>query len=232
MELKNYIAESFTKEYAYRVKFAHDCGADQMDMLEKCLAKYNFVSASPFKRAPIQENPVEFQRAKNANFTSEVCSTDVVLKYPVNERILEVWLAVNLGVDHERVLCYGIDEPRRVEADIQAERLEDDKDRYADMDEAELNNEDQAHYEAEQNSLDAKDYGFGEEFNEAFLKELQKIKDEKGADYFSNYPSKDELMGDNLRPMYDALTGMPNMGRGAENSKAIDVVPQSGSRSR
>lgn len=232
MELKNYIAESFNKEYAYRVKLAHDCGADQMDMLEKCLAKYNFVSASPFKRAPIQENPVEFQRAKNANFTSEVCSTDVVLKYPVNERILEVWLAVNLGVDHERVLCYGIDEPRRVEADIQAERLEDDKDRYADMDEAELNNEDQAHYEAEQNSLDAKDYGFGEEFNEAFLKELQKIKDEKGADYFSNYPSKDELMGDNLRPMYDALTGMPNMGRGAENSKAIDVVPQSGSRSR
>ena len=232
MELKNYIAESFNKEYAYRVKLAHDCGADQMDMLEKCLAKYNFVSASPFKRAPIQENPVEFQRAKNANFTSEVCSTDVVLKYPVNERILEVWLAVNSGVDHERVLCYGIDEPRRVEADIQAERLEDDKDRYADMDEAELNNEDQAHYEAEQNSLDAKDYGFGEEFNEAFLKELQKIKDEKGADYFSNYPSKDELMGDNLRPMYDALTGMPNMGRGAENSKAIDVVPQSGSRSR
>lgn len=232
MELKNYIAESFNKEYAYRVKLAHDCGADQMDMLEKCLAKYNFVSASPFKRAPIQENPVEFQRAKNANFTSEVCSTDVVLKYPVNERILEVWLAVNLGVDHERVLCYGIEEPRRVEADIQAERLEDDKDRYADMDEAELNNEDQAHYEAEQNSLDAKDYGFGEEFNEAFLKELQKIKDEKGADYFSNYPSKDELMGDNLRPMYDALTGMPNMGRGAENSKAIDVVPQSGSRSR
>ena len=32
MELKNYIAESFNKEYAYRVKLAHDCGADQMDM--------------------------------------------------------------------------------------------------------------------------------------------------------------------------------------------------------
>ena len=231
MELKNYIAESFTKEYAYRVKLAHNCGADQMDMLEKCLAKYNFVSASPFKRAPIQENPVEFQRAKNANFTSEVCSTDVILKYPVNERILEVWLAVNMGIDHERVLCYGVNEPRRVEADIQAERLENDKDRKADMDEAELNKEEQAHYEDEQDER-VKDFGFGEEFNEAFLKELQKIKDEKGADYFSNYPSKDELMGDNLRPMYDALTGMPNMGRGAENSKAIDVVPQSGSRSR
>ena len=40
MELKNYIAESFNKEYAYRVKLAHDCGADQMDMIEKCLATY------------------------------------------------------------------------------------------------------------------------------------------------------------------------------------------------
>ena len=232
MELKDYLKESFNKEYGYRVKFACDCSSEQKDIIEQCLAKYGVVSISDFKRKPIEENPMEFLRAKGVQLVSEVSSTDIVLKYPVNERILEVWLAVNLGVDHERVLCYGIDEPRRVEADIQAERLEDDKDRYADMDEAELNNEDQAHYEAEQNSLDAKDYGFGEEFNEAFLKELQKIKDEKGADYFSNYPSKDELMGDNLRPMYDALTGMPNMGRGAENSKAIDVVPQSGSRSR
>ena len=232
MELKNYIAESFTKEYAYRVKLAHNCEADQMDMLEKCLAKYNLVSASPFKRSPIEENPIEFQRAKNANFTSEVCSTDVVLKYPVNERILEVWLAVNLGIDHERVLCYGVKEPRRIEADIQAERLANDKDRNADMDEAELTKEEQAHYEDEQDGIDAKDFGFGEEFNEAFLKELQKIKNEKGADYFRNYPSKDELMGDNLRAMHDAITGMPNMGRGAESTKQVTDIAQHGSRSR
>ena len=173
MELKNYIAESFKKEYAYRVKLAHDCGAEQMDMIEKCLAKYNFVSASPFKRAPIQENPVEFQRAKNANFTSEVCSTDVILKYPVNERILEVWLAVNLGMDHERVLCYGVDEPRRVEADIQAERLANDEDRQVSEEDALLNDENMEHYEAQQEGIDAKDFGFGEEFNEAFLKELE-----------------------------------------------------------
>ena len=232
MELKNYIAESFKKEYAYRVKLAHDCSADQMDMIEKCLAKYNFVSATPFKRAPIQENPVEFQRAKNANFTSEVCSTDIVLKYPVNERILEVWLAVNLGMDHERVLCYGVKEPRRIEADIQAERLANDEDRQTHKDDALLNVENMEHYEAQQDEIDVKDFGFGEEFNEAFLKELQKIKDEKGEDYFRNYPSKDELMGDNLRPMYDALTGMPNMGRGAESTKQVSDIAQHGSRSR
>ena len=49
MELKQHIAESFSKEYAYRVKIAADCGSEHMDIIEKCLAKYNFVSASAFK---------------------------------------------------------------------------------------------------------------------------------------------------------------------------------------
>ena len=232
MELKTYIEEAFKKEYGFRVKIAADCGSDHMDILEKCLAKYNVTSIAPFNRTPIQENPQEFQRAKGATFTSEVCSTDISLKYPVNERILEVWLAVNLGMDHERVLCYGVKEPRRVEADIQAERLANDEDRQVSEEDALLNDENMEHYEAQQDEIDVKDFGFGEEFNEAFLKELQKIKDEKGADYFRNYPSKDELMGDNLRPMYDAITGMPNMGRGAESTKQVSDIAQHGSRSR
>ena len=48
-----------------------------------------------------------------------------------------------------------------------------------------------------------------------------KIKDEKGADYFRTYPSKDELMGDNLRPTYDDLVNTPNMGKGAESQKQV-----------
>jgi len=229
MELKQYIAESFSKEYAYRVKIAADCGSEHMDIIEKCLAKYNFVSASEFKRQPIQENPVEFQRAKGACFTSEVCSSDVILKYPINERILEVWLAVNLGLDHERVLCYGVDEPRREEADLQAERLENDKDRQVSEEDAVLNKEDQAHYEAQNQDLDL---NFGEEYNKKFLDELQKIKNDKGSDYFRNYPSKDELMGDNLKATYDSLVNTPNMGRGNEKTKEVDIISQSGSRSR
>ncbi len=35
MQLKEFIAESFKKEYAYRVKFAANCGAEQMTQLEK-----------------------------------------------------------------------------------------------------------------------------------------------------------------------------------------------------
>ena len=99
-ELKDIINESFSKEYGYRVKIAADCTADHMSKLESALQKYNLVSATPWKRLPIQENPLEFQRHKGANFTSEVCSTDVIVKYPVNSRILEVFIAVNLGLDH------------------------------------------------------------------------------------------------------------------------------------
>jgi len=227
MELKQYIAESFKKEYGYRLKFAADCGSDQMDILEKCLAKYNLVSVTPFKRQPIQENPQEFVRAKGASFTTEVCSTDIVLKYPVNERILEVWLAVNMGLDHERVIAYGVKEPRRLEADMAEERLERDEDRYVTEEDAELNNEEQAHYENENQDID---YAvFGEEYNKKFLDELARIKAEKGADYFRAYPSKGELMGDNLRSMHDDMMGRPNMGRGAESSKQVTTISQSGS---
>jgi hypothetical protein len=228
MELKTYIAEAFKKEYGFRVKIAADCGSDHMDILEKCLAKYNVTSIAPFNRTPIQENPQEFQRAKGATFTSEVCSTDISLKYPVNERILEVWLAVNLGLDHERVLCYNVKEPRKLESDLSAERLVNDVDRTVTGEDAELAKEEMAHYENENAEIDLKDAFFGEEYNKKFLDELAKIKAEKGADYFSNYPSKDELMGDNLKPTYDDLTGRPNMGKGAESTKQVTNIFQSG----
>jgi|TARA_R110002074_G_C12354825_1_gene650004 hypothetical protein len=226
MNLKQLITESFNKEYAYRVKFAHNCGAVEMEMLEQCLSKYNFVSAAPFKRTPIEENPQEFYRAKGVKFISEVCSTDIVLKYPVNPRILEVWLAVNVGLDHERVIAYGVKEPRRLESEIAAERLVSDTDREVTEEDALLNDESMEHYEAQQDGLDFSDSFFGEEYNAKFLEELQKIKDEKGADYFRNYPSKDELMGDDVRATYDDIVNNPNMGQGQE-TKHVSMNPQS-----
>lgn len=226
MKLKDYLTESFKKEYGYRIKIAGDCDSEHMSKLESCLQKYNLVSATPWRRSPIQENPMEFVRYKGIQCTSEVCSSDIVLKYPVNERILEVWLAVNLGLDHGRVLCYGVKEPRRLEADMAEERVERDEDRYVTEEDAELAQESMDHYENENADLDVD--LFGESYNTKFLAELEKIKAEKGADYFRNYPSKDELMGDNLRTMHDDMMGQPNMGRGAESSKEVTRISQSG----
>ena len=229
-ELKDIISESFSKEYGYKVKVAKDCSSEDLAKLEAILSKYNIVSATPWKRAPIQENPIEFSRLKGANFTSEVCSTDVILKYPVNDRVLEVYVAVNLGVDHERVLCYAVKDPRRVEADIAAERKATDEDRYVNEDDSELTKEEQAHYENENVDVDFSEALFGEEYNTKFLKELQRIKDEKGADYFRNYPTKDNLMGEKHAATMDTLMQTPNMGKGAESTKQVDVISQSARR--
>lgn len=228
MKFKDFITESFKKEYGYRIKLAANCNDEHMTRLENCLNKYNLVSITPFKRTPIESNPMEFVRAKGVKFVSEVCSTDIVLKYPVNDRILEVWVAVNLGIDHDRVLCYGVKEPRKLESELAAQRAKDDLDRDAKIEDAELNEQEQAHYVEQQQGMDQLSL-FGEEYNTNFLKELQRIKDEKGADYFRNYPSKDQIMGDDLRPMWDAMHGMSNMGRGVEN-KEVDVISQSSRR--
>jgi len=229
MQLKDFITESFKKEYSFRVKIAADCKPEHLDIIENCLAKYNVVSVASFKRSPIQENPMEFVRAKGVKMISEVCSTDVVLKYPVHERILEVWLAVHLGLDHDRVLCYNVKDPRKLEADNAAERTEYNKDRTVTEDDSVLGKEDQTHYEMQNEGLDDAVY-FGEEYNKKFLDTLAKIKAEKGADYFKNYPTKDEIMGDNLKPMWDTLHGVANMGQGVETTKEVDVISQSSRR--
>jgi hypothetical protein len=201
-----------------------------MILLYKCLDQYNLVCATPFKRTPIEENPKEFYRAKGTQCTSEVCSTDIILKYPVNERILEVWLAVNMGMDHERVLAYGVKDPRRIESEMAEMRAKEDKDRQVSEEDALLNDENMEHYEAQNEEIDFKANFFGEEYNKKFLDELAKIKAEKGADYFRNYPSKDELMGDDLAELGSQIHGLPNMGRGTESSKTVDTISQSGRR--
>lgn len=228
MQLKDYIAESFKKEYAYRVKLAADCGAEHMASLKSALQKYNLVSAAPWKRTPIQDNPMEFYRAKGVKLITEVCSTDVILKYPVNERILEVWLAVNMGLDHERVIVYTVNDPRKAESEAAEARVENDKDRTVEQKDSVLNNEEQAHYESQQD--DGKDdVLFGEAFNKKFLDQLAKIRKEKGADYFRNYPTKDGIMGDDLRAYWEDLNKGTNMGQGQE-TKAVDVISQSSRR--
>ena len=89
-----------------------------------------------------------------------------------------------MGLDPERVLCYGVKEPRRLEAEITAERQANDVDRNVEIDPENIDMRDGAeafeHYEAENKELDFSEALFGEEYNKAFLKELAKIKAEKG----------------------------------------------------
>jgi len=229
MELKDYITESFNSEYGYRIKIAADCNEDTMSRLEACLQKYDLVSATKWNRTPIEENPSEFVRRKGANFVSEVCTSDVILKYPVNDRILEVWLAANMGIEFDRVIAYGIKDPRTAESERAAERVRNDKDRHVTQDDALLNDKNMEHYKSHQEGVEAGPM-FGEEHTKLFLEELAKIKAEKGADYFRVYPTKGDLMGDTHREYWDSLHSGVNMGKGAEGAKEADVISQSSRR--
>lgn len=233
MNLKTFITESLNKEYHYRIKLAAECTSEHLDKLESILQKYEVVSVSDFNRLPIQENPQEFVRLKGSHFTSEVCSTDVTLKYPINERILEVYVAANMGLPHERVLAYGVKEPRRIQSDLAAERLQQDQERMPAAEESSLAQTDQLHDRysemVEQEDLEDDLLLYGESYNSKFLEELKKIRSEKGDDYFRCYPTKDQIMGDDLRAMWDQVH---SNGRGmAPEPKAVSVNDQNlGSR--
>ena len=100
---KEYITESFSKSFSYRIKLAGDYGSQDATFIENILGKYGVQSVSSFNRTPIQEEPLDFKH-KDIKYPTEVSSCDVVLQYPINERLLEVWVAVHLGVSPENVV--------------------------------------------------------------------------------------------------------------------------------
>jgi len=223
---KEYIAESFSKSFSYRIKLAGDYGSQDASFIENVLGKYGVQSVSSFKRTPIQEEPLDFKN-KGVQGPTEVSSCDVVLQYPINERLLEVWVAVHLGIDPSKIVIQPTEGPRQLEDNVTRNREEFDKDREVSMDDAELLKDDQTHYEAENEFLDLDELGlYGEEFNEKFIAELMKIRDEKGADYFRNYPTKSNLMGDDLKGLADAV-GLAHKPNVQGNSYDINQGPVS-----
>ena len=223
---KEYIAESFSKSFSYRIKLAGDYGSQDASFIENVLGKYGVQSVSSFKRTPIQEEPLDFKN-KGVQGPTEVSSCDVTLQYPINERLLEVWVAVHLGIDPSKIVIQPTEGPRQLEDNVTRNREEVDKDREVSMDDAELLKDDQTHYEAENEFLDLDELGlYGEEFNEKFIAELMKIRDEKGADYFRNYPTKSNLMGDDLKGLADAV-GLAHKPNVQGNSYDINQGPVS-----
>ena len=62
--------------------------------------------------------------------------------------------------------------------------------------------------------------------SEKFIAALMKVKAEKGADYFRNYPSKSMMMGDDLKPLADAV-GLAHKPNVQGNSYDINQGPVS-----
>ena len=81
---KEYITESFSKSFSYRIKLAGDFGSADATSLENILGKYGVQSVSSFKRTPIQEEPLDFKCLPNASrsLNTPVLSTIKALLIP------------------------------------------------------------------------------------------------------------------------------------------------------
>ena len=157
-----YVAE-IKSEYNYVLKFAvHDMTDKMIDSLESCLKKYELITASSFRKTPIQESPLDFPNVKN----TEVYICDISLGYPASLDFLRTYICNTLCISPLLLAVYSECDPRQIETDLYVDRTSPE---YKAKYKARLG----ADYETE----DAPKYGA--EYNIGFLQELEKVREER-----------------------------------------------------
>lgn len=160
----SYIADSKT-EYKYTLKFAvHDMTDHMIDCLEAALKKYSLKEASAFKKTPIQESPLDFPNIKN----TPVFICNIVLEYPASLDFLRVYVCNALNLSPSQLSVYSENDPRQIETDLFIERTSPEyKEKY------------KAQLGSDYKETGDKDM-YGEKYNMDFLKELEKVRNERG----------------------------------------------------
>jgi len=167
---KEYLIES-KKVYGFKIKVAGEVPENFVENLKNRVAHCGIVTFEKLKTTPIQETPLDFPEARNA----EVTVFDLVCEYPIttpeiNQEILE------MGVDASKVKVRNSLEPTEVD-----QELMDSEPREGAL----LDDETYA----ESPNVEHKDY-FGDDFNKGFLADLAKAAQER----------KKELGHDKLDP--------------------------------
>lgn len=157
-----YIMET-KKEYKYVLKFAIDDMTDWMiDMLESCLKKYELVSASSFRKTPIQANPLDFPNVLNTPV--HIC--DIVMAYPASLDFLRTYICNSLDMSPALLVVYSENDPRQIETDLYVDRNSPE-------------------YKAKYKARLGSDYeesetpSYGEKYNMEFLQALEKVRKER-----------------------------------------------------
>lgn len=121
-EFRDYVIEN-EKEYKFTIKLAVNEVTDCiLDCLETCLARYELVSATTFKKTPIQESPLDFPNVKN----SPVYISEIVMHYPSTTEFLQVHIANGTGISKQSVVVYSNNDPRQIETDLYLARSSDE----------------------------------------------------------------------------------------------------------
>lgn len=160
-----YLTES-KKEYSYILKLAVDDVDDGMlDIIETALEPYQLISASKFRKTPIQESPLDFPNIKN----SPVFIADIKMSYPASRDFLETYISGELQISEQAIVVYSENDPRDLETSLHLERnSEDYKEKYKPA----LG---QDTYEGDLTNDEAKEL-YGDGHNNSFLKELEDVR--------------------------------------------------------
>jgi hypothetical protein len=181
-----YVAEVKT-DYKYTLKFAVNEMTDVMiDQLETCLSKYQLKEASPFKKTPIQESPLDFPNVKN----SEVFICQITLEYPASLDFLRTFISNNLGISPANLAVYSQNDPRQIETDLFLDRSSPE---YREKYKTQLGSD----YEQVEGA-DRERYG--EKYNTDFLKELEKVRKEREMVKVNTPLSPDEQFDQSMMP--------------------------------
>jgi hypothetical protein len=152
---KEYLTES-KKVYSFKVKVAGELPEKFQESLKARLDRCKIVTFETVTTTPIQESPMDFPELTNM----EVTVFEVITEYPITGPELAKEIT-ELGLSENRFRVRGSNEPSEqdqvlVQAESTGEALLSD-----------------STYK-ESGKIKHKDY-FGDEFNKAFLKDLEKI---------------------------------------------------------
>lgn len=192
-----YVAE-FKTEYKYVLKFALNEMTDSMiDTLETCLSKYELVSASSFRKTPIQESPLDFPNVKNTS----VFICDIVMKYPASLDFLRTYVCSSMGVSPVLLAVYSPNDPRQIETDL-----------YIDRNSEEYKKKYKARLGSEMEDIDSDLETNPATYNTSFLKELEQVRKDQEVTIIDNPLSPAQTVDHSTLPKdYDGFNDTKNL---------------------
>jgi hypothetical protein len=166
---KKYLAES-KKQWDFKIKVAGPVTAEQEKMMKALLEKFQVSAFKKVSVTPIQELPLDFPKIKFAEVNIFECTVD----YPATQEEVRDYLCNSMGITRDAMAVRRPGEPSERYQEPQEPR------------EGALLT-DSEYKEAPNHKFS--DY-YGEEYNTAFLKELNNVLKEKAKERGEKIPSE------------------------------------------
>lgn len=154
--LKQYLAES-EKTYSFKLRTVAEMSDEQLDKLERYLARYNVESVSAPKTSIIQKSPAGFGDMG----PSAVTSVDITTKLPATPNVMQEEIAAATGIHLGAIRVYNENEFVEGIEEHEEENTDESKSVLADADYSEADKVDHSE-------------NYGNEFVEKFVKNLPK----------------------------------------------------------